>query len=127
MREDYGSASLTSARYMAQPRVTPEYPDGNVTIGPVCQPCLFNLLEDEEERHNQAAEQPELAAKLAAELESQTHFQMETTTLASTRSAPKWTLSPQPIGASSAPSVQHYNTLSRCFQAHHSVAAVARW
>ena len=55
--------------------VTPEYPDGNVTIGPVCQPCLFNLLKDEEERHNQAAQQTELTSRLAAELASQIHFQ----------------------------------------------------
>lgn len=54
---------------------TPEFPDGNVTIGPVCQPCLFNLQDDQEERHDQAVEQPELTAKLAGMLKSQTHFQ----------------------------------------------------
>ena len=51
------------------------YPDGNVTIGPKCNPCLFNVQDDPEERHDQAKEQPELTAKLAAELADQTHFQ----------------------------------------------------
>lgn len=58
--------------------VSPEYPDGNVTIGPVCQPCLFNLRLDPEERHNLATEQPGLTATLAAELENQVHFQTGT-------------------------------------------------
>lgn len=55
--------------------VTPEYPDGNFTIGPACQPCLFNVRRDPEERLDLAKEQPELVARLAAELGNQTHFQ----------------------------------------------------
>ena len=39
--------------------VTPEYPDGNFTIGPACRPCLFNLRLDPEERHDLAPAQPE--------------------------------------------------------------------
>ena len=55
--------------------VTPEFPDGNVTIGPACQPCLFNLRADPEERHDLSQVEPELVARLAAELGNQTHFQ----------------------------------------------------
>ena len=53
----------------------PEYPDGNVTIGPKCNPCLFELRLDPEERHDLSTEQPELTARLAAELANETHFQ----------------------------------------------------
>ena len=58
--------------------VTPEFPDGNVTIGPACQPCLFNLRADPEERHDLSQVEPELVARLAAELGNQTHFQTGT-------------------------------------------------
>ena len=55
----------------------PDFPNGpsSFTIGPACDPCLFNLMLDPEERHDQAKDQPELTAKLAAELANQTHFQ----------------------------------------------------
>lgn len=72
----------SSGRYIAHQGQThdaawagPEYPDGNVTIGPTCKPCLFNVQTDPEERHDLATEQPQLLAKLAAELGNQTHFQ----------------------------------------------------
>lgn len=58
--------------------VTPEFPDGNVTIGPACQPCLFNLRADPEERHDLSQVEPELVARLSAELGNQTHFQTGT-------------------------------------------------
>jgi len=55
--------------------VTAEYPDGNFTIGPACQPCLFNVRLDPEERTNLNETEPDLTAKLADELAAQTHFQ----------------------------------------------------
>ena len=80
--------------------VTPEFPDGNVTIGPACQPCLFNLRADPEERHDLSQVEPELVARLAAELGNQTHFQTGTTTSASTRSASRCRTSPRRTGGS---------------------------
>jgi len=55
--------------------VTSEWPDGAAEIGPACSPCLFNVAVDPEERHDQATTQPELVAKMAAELAAQQHFQ----------------------------------------------------
>ena len=80
LRSDHGGASLW--KYISHQAaghdaawVTPEYPDGNFTIGPVCQGCLFELMSDPEERHDLSKGQPGMAAALAAELASQTHFQ----------------------------------------------------
>jgi hypothetical protein len=55
--------------------VGPEYPDGKVIIGPICNPCLFDVQLDPEERHDQSAAQPALTAQLAALLGNETHFQ----------------------------------------------------